>query len=306
MKPALRNFFARVNFREFIRDYIPMTAGALILALNFNTFIAPAKMAPGGMAGISLIINHFTGWPRGLTMLLVSIPIFVLGFFNLGRFRFLVRTAYVTVLYTTSVDLLAQWMPSTGLTHDLLLNAIFGGITGGIGTGLIFRGRGTTAGTGIISRIIQLKTGIPTSQLYLMVDSGIILGIGWVFGFEKALYGVLMLFVWGLATDYVLEGPSVIRTVFIVTAMPEQVAKNLMDRLGVGVTYWEGQGMFTGEIRGILFCTITRPDVDTLNFLVTEVDEKAFVVIGQGHQAKGGILRPRTFPPQTSEKKIPS
>jgi uncharacterized membrane-anchored protein YitT (DUF2179 family) len=127
-----------------------------------------------------------------------------------------------------------------------------------------------------------------------------------VFGFEKALYGVLMLFVWGLATDYVLEGPSVIRTVFIVTAMPEQVAKNLMDRLGVGVTYWEGQGMFTGEIRAILFCTITRPDVDTLKFLVTEVDEKAFVVIGQGHQAKGGILRPRTLPAQTSEKKIPS
>jgi uncharacterized membrane-anchored protein YitT (DUF2179 family) len=292
MKSSILSFFARFRFREFVRDYVPMTLGALVLALNFNVFIAPAKMAPGGLAGITLIINQFTGWPDGLTMLVVSIPIFIFGFFNLGRFRFLVRTAYVTVLYTTTVDLLAYWMPSTGLTHDLLLNAIFGAITGGIGSGLIFRGRGTIAGTGIISRIIQLKTGIPTSQLYLMVDSGIILGIGLVFGFEKAMYAILMLFIWGLATDYVLEGPSVIRTVFIITHAPERVAKNLMERLGVGVTYWEGQGMFTHETRAVLFCTVTRPDVDTLKTLVGECDEKAFIVIGQGHQAKGGVLRP--------------
>jgi uncharacterized membrane-anchored protein YitT (DUF2179 family) len=296
----MSSFWKMLHFkpklREFGRDYLPMTAGALVLALNFNIFITPAKMAPGGMAGIALIINRFIGWPDGVTMLLVSIPIFILGFFNLGRFRFLIRTAYVTVLYTTCVDLLAYWMPSTGLTHDLLLNAIFGGITGGIGSGLIFRGRGTIAGTGIISRIIQFKTGIPTSQLYLMVDSGIILGIGLVFGFEKALYGVMMLFIWGLATDYILEGPSVIRTVFVITDSPEQVARSLMDRLGVGVTVWEGQGMFTHEPRAVLFCTITRPDVDTLKFLVAETDEKAFVVIGQGHQAKGGILRPKKIP----------
>ncbi len=297
MKTMLRTFFSRINFRQFLRDYLPMTAGALVLAINFNVFISPAKMAPGGMAGITLIINRFTGWPQGLTMLVVSIPIFILGFFNLGRFRFLVRTAYVTVLYTTCVDLMAIWMPSTGVTNDLLLNAIFGGITGGIGSGLIFRGRGTIAGTGIISRIIQLKTGIPTSQLYLMVDSGIILGIGLVFGFEKVLYGVLMLFIWGLATDYILEGPSVIRTVFVITNNPEQVAKNIMARLGVGVTYWEGQGMFTHETRAVLFCTITRPDVDTLKSAVEECDEKAFIVIGQGHQAKGGILRPPKIAP---------
>lgn len=292
MKTTIRSNFSRSKIREFYRDYLPMTAGALILALNFNIFIKPANMAPGGVAGITLIITKYTGWPDGLTTLLVSIPIFVLGFFNLGRFRFLIRTAYVTVLYTTCVDLFAVWMPSNGLTHDLLLNAIFGGITGGIGSGLIFRGRGTIAGTGIISRILQLKTGIPTSQLYLMVDSGVIFGIGFVFGFEKALYAILMLFIWGLATDYILEGPSVIRTVFVITENPELVAKQVMERLGVGITYWNGQGMYTHETRAVLFCTITRPDVDTLKEIVNECDEKAFIVIGQGHQAKGGVLRP--------------
>jgi uncharacterized membrane-anchored protein YitT (DUF2179 family) len=292
MKNSSKTNLHKPNLRKFTLDYLPMTAGALILAVNFNIFIAPSKMAPGGIAGISLLINHYTGWPEGMIMLLVSVPIFVLGFFNLGRFRFVARTAYVTVLYTTSVDLFARWLPAIELTNDLLLNAIFGGIIGGIGTGLVFRGRGTIAGTGIISRIIQFRTGIPTSQIYLMVDGGIILGIGLVFGFEKALYAVLMLFVWGMATDYVLEGPSVIRTVFMITYKPDQVAQNLMDRLGVGVTYWEGQGMFTHETRPVLFCTITRPDVDTLKAIVGEIDKKAFIVIGQGHQAKGGVWRP--------------
>jgi uncharacterized membrane-anchored protein YitT (DUF2179 family) len=294
MKFFTQNMFDKIKSREFMRDYIPMTMGAIILAINFNIFIAPTNMAPGGIAGISLIITRFTGWPQGLTMLLVSIPIFFLGFFSLGRFRFLIRTAYVTVLYTTSVDLLVQWLPPIGLTQDLLLNAVFGGITGGIGSGLIFRGRGTTAGTGIISRILQLKTGIPTSQLYLMVDGGIIIALGVIFGWDKALYAVMMLFVWGMATDYILEGPSVIRTVFIITDKAEIVSDELMDHMGVGVTAWDGQGMFTKELRTILFCTITRPDVDTLRIIVAKADTRAFMVVGQGHQAKGGILRAKT------------
>ena len=216
-----------------------------------------------------------------------------MGFQYLGRFNFLLRTLYVTVVYTFGVDILTWWLPAEGVTTDPLLNALFGGVLGGIATGLVFRGRGAFAGTGIISRILQLKTGIPVTQFYLFIDGVVIIALGLVFGWENALYSLIMLFIWGLATDYVLEGPSVIRTAFIVTDAPRQVADTLINRMGIGVTAWSGQGMYTDKDHAVLFCTISRPDVESLKVVVTEVNAHAFIVIGQGHQASGGVLKPR-------------
>lgn len=292
---AIQGYLQRVrpiHWRETLRNYILLTVGATIMIVNFNIFIAPSNIAPGGVSGLSLILYEYTGIPRGTGMLLLSIPLIALGFWKLGRFRFLVRTLYVTVFYTVGVDLTARFFPPQGIVNDLLLTALYGGVIGGIGYGLVVRGRGMVSGTGIISRILQLKTGIPISQLYIFIDGFIILALGFTFGWERALYAMIMLFVMGLASDYVLEGPSVIRVVFIVTDYPEQVSAVLMERLGVGVTRWTGEGMYTNEEHAILFCTVTRPDVELLRSLVEEIDPGAFVVIGQGHQTKGGVLRP--------------
>lgn len=271
-------------------DYALTTAGGLLLAVNLNLFLAPAKIAPGGVSGSAIIINEFTGWPIGLTMLVLNVPMIVLGFLYLGRFAFLARTLYAVLVYNLGVDLLAPWLPAAGITDDMLLNALYGGIVAGLGTGLVYRSGGTTAGTGTLSRVIQMKTGIPISQVYFLTDGGVILIAGLVFGWEAALYAMITLFVWGLAADYVLEGPSVVRMAFIVTDEPGAVAHALLDRLHLGVTTWPVEGAFTEHQHTILFCTVGRPRERALRAVVTEVDPHAFVVTGHGHQATGGML----------------
>ncbi len=281
----------RSDWYSLLQSYLALLVGTFIIATNFVLFMAPAKTAPGGVSGITIIIHHFTGWPEGLVLLVLNTPMTLLGFFYLGRFRFLTRTLFVVVLYSLGIDLLATVLPQNGITSDPLLNALFGGVVGGIGTGLIFRGRGTPAGTGVISRVIQLKTGLPVSQIYILIDGSIIAVLGWTFGWENALYALIMLFVWGLATDYVLEGPSVIRTVMIITDKDEQVSAALLERLRVGVTGWPGRGMYTDSSHTVLFCAIGRPDVAILQQVVAEADPNSFVVIGHGHQARGGVMR---------------
>jgi uncharacterized membrane-anchored protein YitT (DUF2179 family) len=164
-------------------------------------------------------------------------------------------------------------------------------VLGGVGTGIIYRARSTTAGLGVVTRVLQLKSGIPISQIYILTDGAVLLLFGQIFGWDRALYSLMSLFVFGLAADYVLEGPSVIRTIFIVTNCSESVAQGLLSRLGVGVTAWSAQGMFTKSERAILFCTVIRSDVNTLKSVVCDIDPNAFIVIGQGHQASGGVLR---------------
>jgi uncharacterized membrane-anchored protein YitT (DUF2179 family) len=290
MRNGARALISRLDLRATLQDYVLLTVGGVLMAANLNLFLAPSNIAPGGVSGTAIIVNKFTGWPIGLTMLVLNVPLAVLGFRHLGRFRFLIRTVYVMLLYSLGVDFLARWIPSGGITDDLLLNALYGGIVGGLGVGLVYRGGGTTAGTGILGRLLQMRTGIPVSQIYLVTDGGVILVAGLVFGWEKGLYALMTLFVWGLAADYVLEGPSVVRTAFIITDKPQAVAHAVLSNLRLGVTAWPAQGMFTKSEHTVLFCTVSRPYEGALKSVVAGVDPDAFLVIGHGHQASGGVL----------------
>ncbi len=268
-----------------------ITLGTGLMVLALTVFLAPSSIAPGGVSGVAVILQKTLGWPIGWVILGLNLPLLALGFRYLGRFQFLLRTAFGAALY----GLGAQWFTGIQLlpplTDDPLLNALYGGVLGGIGSGLIYRGRSSVAGTGILARIVQLRTGMPVSQVFLLTDGAIILAAGLVLGWEIGLYSMLALFVWGLATDYVLEGPSIIRTAFIVTDYPDRVAGAVMEGLGIGVTAWAAEGMFTQARRTVLFCTVSRPDVGALRAAVSAEDPEAFLVIGHGHQARGGIIR---------------
>jgi len=278
------------RLRTILRDTPFLLAGALILAVNVNLFLVPQNIAPGGVSGAAIILNHYTGWPIGISMLVMNLPLLGIGFRYLGRFRFLTRTLVVVLIYNLGVDLLAGWLPTGGITDDLLLNSLYGGLLGGAATGLVYRASGTIGGTGILSRIVQKRTGIPISQVYLLTDGGIILLAGLTFGWERALYALITLFVWGVAADFILEGPSVVRMAFIVTDKPDPVAQALLTRLGLGVTAWSARGKFSETSHTVLFCTVSRPEVDALRSLVAEIDPDAFLVIGHGQQASGGMV----------------
>ena len=281
---------SRFNFRFNWKNFALLAAGAIILAVNLNVFLAPSNLAPGGVMGIAVIVNAFTGWPLGLTMLAFNIPLLVLGFYYLGRFNFLIHTLFVVLIYSFGADLMTGWLPANGITDDLLLNAIYGGVLGGIGSGLVFRGNGTSGGTGVLARVIQLRTGLPVSQVYMFTDGAVVLLAALLFGWEIGLYSLITLFIWGVVVDYVLEGPSVVRTAFIITDKPEQVSQAVLERLHLGVTSWPAQGMFTEARHTFLFCTVSRSDVNTLRKTILSEDPGAFVVIGQGHQAIGGVI----------------
>jgi len=282
-----------VRLRGPLREAVLLTVGALLLAVTIDMFLIPSDIAPGGVSGVAIILNQYTGWPVGITMLILNLPLLLLGFRHLGRFGFLTRTVYVVLVYNLGVDLLAGWLPR-GITQDLLLNSLYGGLLGGAATGLVYRASGTIGGTAILGRIIQKRTGVPVSQIYLLTDGGVILLAGLTFGWEKALYALITVFVWGVAADYVLEGPSVVRTAFVVTDAPDELAQALLSRLSIGVTAWPARGKFSEASHTVLFCTISRPEVDALRSVVKQVDPKAFVVISHGHQSTGGMLGPHS------------
>ena len=291
---TIRTWAGRIPWRRIfdeIRRLLLLLTGVTAASLGFALFQEPYNIAAGGVSGIALLISQFTGWSTSTLYLVMNIPLFVLGFFMLGRWRFLFTTALAVVLFSVGIGYINQYAPlyitPWPITDNVLLSAIYAGLVGGIGGGLIYAAGSTMGGTAIIGRIIQVRTGLSLSQIYLFVDGIIVVAAAFVFGWDIALYAMLTLLLSGIATDYVLEGPSRARTATIITTRPEAVIQSLLTELGRGVSYWQSVGGYTGEDRTVILCTIYRPQVNDLKRLVARLDPKAFVTIGIAQEALG-------------------
>lgn len=277
---------------QSLRDYAFLTTGALLQAAAIRLFLVPAGLVNGGISGLSQIINHFTGVPIGMMILLGNLPLFLIGWRFLGGRRFALRTAYAVVVISIFTDVLVYILPNEGLTTDLVLNTLYGGLISGIGYGLVYRGQGTSGGSDILARILNNWKGISISQSYLLTDSLIMFMGGLVYSWENALYAIVMLYISGVAAEVALEGSNVVRTAIIITAQLEAVTQQILEHMERGVTVLSGKGAYTGSERPVLYCVITRSEVTQLKALVSEIDPHAFIVIGQAHEALGEGFRP--------------
>lgn len=290
------------KYWPYIRDYGLILISSIIQAFSLRVFFVPANLASGGVSGISQLINHFTDWPIGMMLFIGNIPLFALGWRFLGGRQFALRTAFAIVTYSLFTDLIlrtplfalqgAATQLINELQGDIFLNTLYGAIVSGIGYGLVYRARGTSGGSDILARILNHYRSIPVTQSYLIVDTAVVLGAGFVFGWKAALYAMIALYVSGLVAETTLEGGLTVRTAMIVTKRPEEVSNRVLEELERGVTVLEGTGAYTGADRPVLYCVISRAEVASIKAIVHEVDPQAFMVIGAAHEALGEGFKP--------------
>ena len=282
------------RFLPYFLDYALLLVGATIQGLGLRLFLIPANLASGGVSGISQLINHFTGWPIGLMVLIGNFPLFLIGWRFLGGQRFAFRTAFAVIVYSLVVDLLPSLhgFPTNGITDDILLNSLYGAVISGIGYGLVYRAGGTSGGSDVLARILNHYRSVPMTQSYLMVDSLVVLAAGFVFGWKQALYAIISLYVSGIVSENVLEGPGTVRTAMGVTSQAKPIADRVLEEMQRGVTILQGIGAYTGTERPVIYCVITRSEVTQLKSIVHDIDPQAFIVIGQAHEAFGEGFKP--------------
>lgn len=270
-----------------LRDTLYLTLGTGLLALSMALFLIPAKLAAGGVSGLALVLHFYTHWPVGLMTFLFNVPLFVLGWRYLGGPRFAWRTLYSVVLFSALVDALTYGFHLPVITRDPILQVLYGGVLSGIGAGLIYRGKGTSGGTDILARILARHRNIPMAQSYLASDTAVLLAAGATFGWEKALYALVVLYITGLVADSLYQGLRVSRTVLIISNRAEDVAQAILRRMNRGATLLQGRGAYTGQTRPIVYCVLSRGELPQVKALVRELDPSAFVVIGEALEVVG-------------------
>ncbi len=288
-----KEFFSQIDFSwRSIRDYVLIIVGGLVQALALRTFLVPAQLVGGGISGFAQLLHYLWGWPIGVVTLLGNIPLFILGWRYLGGPRFALRTILSVLSYTIFTDILIQFTGQAPITQDILLNTLYGGILLGVGLGLVYLGRGTSGGTDVLGRILNQRLGMSISLAYMITDSFAVLLAGFFFGWEKSLYGLIMIYLSGVAADMISQGTNVIREAMIITDETEKVVQAISGALGRGTTILSGRGGYTQKDRPVIFCVVTAGEVIRLKSIVQEADPDAFMVVGQANEALGEGFKP--------------
>ncbi|MDW7729238.1 MAG: YitT family protein [Bacillota bacterium] len=274
----------KTGLKIFLVDFGGILAGAVILAIGYNMFMVPNMLAPGGISGLAVVLYYLIKSPVGLTIIILNIPLFIAGYAILGP-RIVMQSLLGTLLFSIALEVTAPFLPPA--TNDLLLAAVYGGIVMGVGSGLVFRYRGSTGGTSLLSLILAKKWGISPGQAMLWGDLTVLVLAVFVFGSEAAMYAALSLFVSVKVIDAILEGLGLAKSVIIITCCGEKINEKLIYELGRGVTWLEGSGGYTREAREVLLCVVTRQQIARLKTIIHKIDPSAFVIIGNATEVHG-------------------
>ena len=268
-----------------IKSFLLIAVATAIYAVGISLFLDPNQLAPGGVAGIAVILNRLVEIETGTLYFVLNIPIILLGIWKFG-IRFIAKTVYAIILVSVFTNLLS---PMGALTDDLLIAGVAGGILIAVGIGLIFRAGATTGGTDIIVKILRRKfRHLKTGFLFLCTDILVVSLSALVFkNIEVAFYALLTVVVCGKALDYVLYGGDVAKMLFIMTEKPEEIGKRLMEELDVGVTYLQGQGGFTGTEKRVVFTMVPNRLGAEAQDIVKSEDRMAFMVVTSANEIFG-------------------
>ena len=172
--------------------------------------------------------------------------------------------------------------------NDLLLAAVYGGVIQGIGIGLVFLGRGTTGGTDMMAALLQRKLRhYSIAQIMQFIDGAIVLVGMYVFGVQKALYAIIAVYLVTKVSDSLIEGLKFSKQAYIITSKPDEISREIMDKLDRGVTGVHGKGMYSGQDKLLLYCVVGRKEIVALKELVDHIDPDAFVIVSDVREVHG-------------------
>ena len=273
-------------------EVIILILGCLLMAVSINTFLNPHNIAPGGLTGVSIIINTLTGLPIWLINLAFDIPLFLFAFRILGK-KDATKTLLGIIFLTASLKI-TENLVSMQVTDDMLLSSISGGIILGIALGLIFRINGSTGGTDLIGLLANKafpSLSVPT--LMGFADGCVVILSGIVSrNIEIALYSAIALYIIVKVSDIIVEGINTSTSFTIISDKYMEIGKAITGELQRGATILKGQGLYTGSEKNVLLVVVSKKEVVTLKKLVKQTDPYAFIIISDIYEALGEGFKP--------------
>ncbi|WP_019243070.1 MULTISPECIES: YitT family protein [Bacillus] len=271
------------KYLNTVWEYGHVLLGAAVIAITFNVFLLPNKIASGGTSGISTIVASQFGIEPAFTQWALNIPLFIAGVVLLGK-QFGLKTLVGTMFFPLVVYITKDWDP---WTTDALLGAICGGLGVGLGLGIVFRGKGSTGGTDVAAQILHKFTHVSLGKCVALIDGLIVITASFVFDIERGLYALIGLYVTSKTIDLVQVGIESSKMTMIITNKEEEIRTAIFDKIDRGVTELNGKGGYTETHKPVLICVVDTSQFTKLKQVVKSIDPQAFVVVMDASEVLG-------------------
>lgn len=271
--------------KDTFLTYFNILIGCVLGAAAYPLFLVPNEVAPGGVTGLTTILNIAFGWPVGTTSLVLNIPLFMLCFAQLGK-KFFLKSLAATVIFSLLIDIFSTFMPP--LTHNTFLATIYGGLMLGLGLGFILKGGATTGGTDLSAKLIHQKISfLSIGNLILMQDAVVVILAGIVINIEQALYSIINIILITMLIDVTMQGFNRAKACYVFSSKNLEIKESLMKRINRGTTLIESRGGYTMVDKPILLCIAHPREIYEIKNLVKEIDENAFMFITPAAEVLG-------------------
>lgn len=250
--------------------------GASLSSIGLEIFLVPNNIIDGGVVGISIMSSYLTRIPLGVFTFALNVPFFIIGYKQIGK-SFLLYTFFAVVCLSVGVSVLH---PIPGLTKDVFLAAVFGGIINGAGVGLIIRAGGSLDGTEIVAIILDKKISFSIGEIVMFINTFILAGAGFVYGWDRAMYSLITYFIAFKVIDLVVEGVDESKAVMIISDRTDEITDAVTARLGRGVTLLNGKGGYSKIPANVIYVVVSRLELSKLKAIVLDFDENALITVG--------------------------
>ncbi|MBU5211794.1 MULTISPECIES: YitT family protein [Heyndrickxia] len=266
---------------EHVKKLGVVFIGAVLNAFAMNYFLKPANVYASGFTGIaqllSKIITQFTPLhlSTGLLLFLFNIPVAILGWKKIGKIFTLY--SFISVIF---MSILLEVIPIQKTSSDILLYSVFGGVITAVGVGITLKFGASTGGLDIIAMVLSRMKDKPVGNYFFILNAGIVITAGAVYGWDKALYTLLSLYASTRVIDAIHTRYQKL-TAMIITKRSEELKRAIHSKLVRGITLIPVKGAFSNEERQMLMIVITRYELYDLEHIIKEVDPNAFTNIVQ-------------------------
>ena len=306
----------RISNLGWWRDMITIIIGCAMVAAGFVFFINPYNIVPGGVYGAGIVLhNIFPAIQVGTFGYMFDIPLLIIAILIFGK-QFGGRTLFAACITPGLMNLISSLAYPTkealhsldpaqllggaiNLSDHLMLTCILGGTILGAGLGLVVRSNATTGGTDIVAMLLNKYFHVPFSRGVLIADSCVVMAgllvIGFGFGIDNdqadgwllSLYSLICIFVSTRVIDYVIDGASYDKLLFIISNENEKLRHFIINDLQRGATFIKASGMYTKEDKEIIFLVVSRREVALVQRKVKSIDPKAFLVVTDAYDTYG-------------------
>ncbi len=261
-----------------------LTVGAFLMTVCVQGVAAPHNFLAGGVMGVALLLTYWAhGLPPLVWYLALCLPIYVIGWFLLGR-RFLLYTFYGTV----AMNVFGQFLQfELSFTNDVYA-ALVGGVLNGAASGIMLRTLGSSGGTDVFAVLLKERWNIPIGQFNFLFNATLFLIGAFRLPADLIVASILMMFVASQTLEYVLGMFNRRKLVLVISSRGEEIGEAILASERYGATMIRAKGAYSGTDREILLTVTNNVALKRLENLVYTIDPHALFIVENTFYVSGG------------------